>query len=101
MVVILRSVVRPMLTFRAESPVSLTIPPRFGRAPDLFSGDGYILVLQPIGRQWADNELRMGRELAEYCTHSGTVRGNKGLYACQAWYKCVNDTRPRRYGIVL
>jgi len=48
MVVILRSVVRPMLTFRGESPVSLTIPPRFGRAPDLFSGDGYILVLQPI-----------------------------------------------------
>jgi len=43
MAVILRRVVRPILAFRGDSPVSLTIPPRFGRAPDLFSGDGYIL----------------------------------------------------------
>ena len=61
MVVILRRVIRPMLALRGDRPVSPTIPPRFGPAPDLFSGDGYILVLQPIGRQWADNELRMSR----------------------------------------
>jgi len=48
MVVILRRFLHPMLAFRGDSPVSPTIPPRFGRAPDLFSGDGYILVLQPI-----------------------------------------------------
>jgi len=50
MAVILRRVLHPMLFFRGDSPVSPTIPPRFGRAPDLFSGDGDILVLQPIGR---------------------------------------------------
>ena len=32
---------------------------RCGRAPDLFSGDGYILVFQHIGREWANNELRI------------------------------------------
>mgnify|MGYP001441123422 CR=1 FL=1 len=46
--IILRRFLRPMLAFRGDSPVSLTIPPRSGPAPDLFSGDGYILVLQPI-----------------------------------------------------
>jgi len=43
MAVILRRFLHPMLAFRGDSPVSPTIPPRFGRAPDLFSGDGYIL----------------------------------------------------------
>ena len=50
MVVILRRFLHPMLAFRGDNPVSPTIPPRFVRTPDLFSGDGYILVLQPIGR---------------------------------------------------
>jgi len=39
-----------MLAFRCDSPVSPTIPARFDRALDLLSGDGYILVLQAIGR---------------------------------------------------
>ena len=61
MVVILRSFLHPMLAFHGDSPVSPTIPPRFGRPAGPFRKDGGFLVLQPIGREWANNELRMDR----------------------------------------
>jgi len=48
MVVILCRFLHPMLAFRGDSPVSPTIRPRFCRGSYLFSGDGNILVLQPI-----------------------------------------------------
>jgi len=50
MAVILLQLLPQMMACRDDSPVSPTIPPRFCHGPDLFSGDGYILVLQPIGR---------------------------------------------------
>jgi len=45
MVVILRRFLHPMFAFRGDNPVSPTIPPRFVRAPDLFSGDADSLML--------------------------------------------------------
>ena len=63
MVVILRRVFHPMSAFRSDSPVAPSTPPLFGRPTGPFRKDGGFLVLQPMAREWAKNELGMGREL--------------------------------------